>query len=84
MTDAEVASIEEENRIVEKNYWLSVLYDDAVDAEIRKKYSVSQEFAILRQREEKPEEYEEYFNYCEACKLFVKSKISEYVVTNND
>ena len=34
----------------------------------------SQEFAILRQKDEKPEEYNAYYAYCEACKVFVKAK----------
>ena len=48
-------------------------YDELVDYEIRKKYSASQEFAILRQKDEKPEEYAEYYAYCEECKAYVKS-----------
>lgn len=56
-------------------YWQSVPYDEAVDGEIRKRYSVSQEFAILRQQAEKPEEYEAYYAYCEACKAYVKEKM---------
>ena len=47
-------------------------YDEAVDAEIRKRYSVSQEFAILRQRDEKPDEYAAYYAYCEECKARVR------------
>lgn len=84
MTPSEIAEMEAQASEQERQYWQSIPYDDAVDAEIRKRYSISQEFAVLRQKDEKPEEYNEYFNYCEACKLFVKSKISEYVVTNND
>ena len=34
----------------------------------------SQEFAILRQKDEKPEEYNAYYAYCEECKDFVKAK----------
>lgn len=49
-------------------------YDEAVDAEIRKRYSMSQEFAILRQRDEKPEEYAAYYAYCEECKNTVKAR----------
>lgn len=59
---------------VDKLYWLTIPYDDAVDAEIRKRYTVSQEFAILRQRDEKPEEYAAYYAYCEECKVYVKEK----------
>lgn len=74
MTDEEIKAIEEQNDLQEKEYWTNVDYDEAVNNEIRKKYSVSQEFAILRQKEEKQEEYEEYYNYCEECKAYVKSK----------
>lgn len=52
-------------------------YDEAVDAEIRKRYSVSQEFAILRQKDAKPEEYAEYYAYCEECKAIVKKNMEE-------
>lgn len=58
----------------EAEYWASIPYDEAVNEKIRERYSVSQEFAILRQKDEKPDEYAEYFAYCEECKAFVKSK----------
>lgn len=51
----------------------SIPYDDAVNAEIRKRYTESQEFSVLRQRDEKPEEYAAYYNYCEECKAYVKA-----------
>lgn len=70
MTPEEVSAAE----AAERKYWQSVSYDEAVDAEIRKRYSVSQEFAILRQKDEKPDEYAEYFAYCEECKAYVKNK----------
>lgn len=37
-------------------------------AEIRKRYTISDELAILRQRETKPQEFEEYNTYVEQCK----------------
>lgn len=61
----------------ERQYWKNTPYDEAVNAEIRKKYSISQEFAVLRQEKEKPEEYAAYFAYCEACKAYVKQKKEE-------
>lgn len=54
--------------------WANIPYDEAVNAEIRKRYTESAEFAILRQKDEKPEEYAEYYSYCEECKALVKSK----------
>lgn len=78
MTPSEIVSMEAERAQIERDYWTNVSYDDAVDAEIRKKYSISQEFAILRQRDEKPEEYAAYYAYCEECKAFVKAKKPKY------
>lgn len=66
--------VEDTTTDMDRLYWLSVPYDEAVDAEIRKRYTVSQEFAILRQRDEKPDEYAAYFIYCEECKAYVKAK----------
>ena len=77
MTSEEITSMEAEKVKTERNYWQFIGYNEAVDAEIRKRYSASQEFAVLRQKDEKPEEYNEYFNYCEACKSFVRSKFIE-------
>lgn len=47
-------------------------YDTEVNRLIRQKYTASQELAILRQRDEKPEEFAEYNEYCEWCKSEIK------------
>ena len=75
-TEEEVLAREKAEADAEATYWANVSYDEAVDIEIRKKYTVSQEFAILRQKDEKPEEYAAYYTYCEECKAYVKSKKS--------
>lgn len=62
----------EEPVINEKEYWANISYDEAVNSKIRERYTESQEFAILRQKDEKPEEYAIYYSYCEDCKAFVK------------
>lgn len=74
MTPAEIAEMEAQAAETEHQYWQTTPYDEAVDAEIRKRYTVSQEFAILRQKDEKLVEYAEYYIYCEQCKEYVKSK----------
>jgi hypothetical protein len=66
----------------EKKYWQNVDYGEAINSEIRKKYTESEEFAILRQKEEKPQEYIEYYEYCERCKAFVKKQIEKYANNN--
>lgn len=49
-------------------------YESEVNERIREKYTLSQELAILRQRDTKPEEYAEYNAYCEQCKAQAKIK----------
>lgn len=74
MTPEEIAQAQAQFEQAEKEHWQNVDYGEAINAEIRKKYTDSEEFAILRQKEEKPEEYAEYFAYCEQCKIFVKEQ----------
>ena len=50
-------------------------YENKIVALIRKKYNINQELAILRQRDAKPQEYQEYYNYVEQCKKQVKNGI---------
>jgi hypothetical protein len=47
-------------------------YEEKVVAYIRERYTIDQEFAILRQRDTKPEEFAEYDRYCEECKARAK------------
>lgn len=47
-------------------------YEERVVQAIRLRYSVDDELAILRQRDTKPEEFEVYNAYCEACKAEAK------------
>ena len=74
LTPSELAEMQRVQAEQEKAYWQNISYDEAVNAEIRKKYSESAEFAILRQKDEKPEEYAKYYSYCEECKAFVKAQ----------
>ena len=50
-------------------------YEERVEQLIRERYSLNQELAIQRQCETKPEEFEEYFAFCEKCKAKAKSEI---------
>ena len=50
-------------------------YENRVVELLRKKYSLNQELAILRQRNEKPEEYQAYHDYAEQCKATAKREI---------
>ena len=50
-------------------------YPNNVAKLIRQRYSLNDELAILRQRDEKPSEYQEYFAYCEECKSKAKQEL---------
>ena len=50
-------------------------YNAYVDELIRKRYSVSAELSILRQRDSKPEEFAEYNAYAEECKKRAKEEL---------
>ena len=73
MTSEEITEMQAAHEASERGHWQSFSYAEAVNAKIRERYTVSQEFAILRQRDEKPEEYAAYYAYCEECKEFVRS-----------
>ena len=50
-------------------------YEERVVELIRLRYDINSEFAILRQRDSKPEEFAEYNAYCEECKLQAKEEV---------
>ena len=54
----------------------TIEYPQLVENKIRKKYSVSAELAILRQRNSKPEEFAEYNAFCELCKAEAKNQLN--------
>lgn len=54
-------------------------YGELVELLIRKKYTVGAELAILRQRDEKPEEFAEYNAYAEQCKVHAKAILGKQV-----
>ena len=51
-------------------------YSERVNALIRERYDESRELSILRQRDEKPTEFAEYYAYCEDCKNRAKAELS--------
>ena len=53
-------------------------YGDLVESLIRRKYSLSEELAILRQRDSKPDEFAEYNAYAEQCKAKAKNILGGY------
>lgn len=67
---------EAEKKLAEKNGTTSDVYGQEVNRLIRERYkTVADELAILRQRDEKPEEYAEYTAFCEECKAKAKQDL---------
>lgn len=56
---------------------LETQYKERIIELIREKYSGDDEFAILRQRDTKPEEFNEYNEYVEECKRIAYNEIYE-------
>lgn len=83
MTPEETARLATETARATQIYWQTASYNEAVNTEIRKRYTVSEEFAVLRQREEKPAEYADYFAYCEQCKAYVRDQKARYAKEEN-
>ena len=51
-------------------------YENAIETLIRQRYTIGNELAIIRQRDEKPEEFAAYTAYVEECKAAVKAEAS--------
>lgn len=52
-------------------------YEERIVSRIREKYSIDDELAILRQRDTKPQEFEEYNSFAEQVKQEEKQKGQE-------
>ena len=68
------AKLARKNKEVDAESW-EHLYETEIIRKIRKRYTVNQELAILRQRDTKPQEFAEYNAYVEKCKAEVKKSL---------
>ena len=64
-----------ERTLAQKNGTLDALYAARVHALMRTRYRLSAELAILRQRDEKPEEFAAYHDFAESCKRTARAEI---------
>lgn len=62
-----------EIRLAQRNGKTNELYGRLVNSLIRERYTAWDELSILRQRDEKPEEWAAYNSYCEECKENAKN-----------
>ena len=61
--------------LAEKHGTLEYFKSLAIENRIRERYSISDELAILRQRDTKPEEFAEYNAFAEQAKAEVNAEI---------
>ena len=61
-------------REVDPKAW-NALYENLIVKKIRERYSINEELAILRQRDDKPSEFAEYHDYVEVCKAVAKAEL---------
>lgn len=54
----------------------SIMYEGLVVSKIRQRYSLDQELALLRQRDSKYTEFNDYNEYVEKCKAEAKKEVS--------
>lgn len=64
-------------RLPETEKLASSTYEELVEQLIRKRYSVSAELAILRQKDMKYAEFCEYNEYAEQCKMEAKKILAK-------
>lgn len=50
-------------------------FDEYLIRKIRERYTINDELAILRQRDSKPAEFDEYNAYVEKCKAELKAEL---------
>lgn len=63
----EVVALPEPEPVAEKT--AMERYPDLVVELIRERYTINDELAMLRQRDSKPDEWLQYNDYCESCKI---------------
>lgn len=66
---------ETKKKLATLNGTLDDLYEEEIVTRIRKRYSPNAETALSRQRDTKPEEWAEYYAYCEQCKAEAKAAV---------
>lgn len=70
--------------LAERDGKLEQVKSRAIEERIREKYSVSDEFALHRQRDRKPEEFAEYDAFVEQVKAEVNAEIERQREANKN
>ncbi len=64
-----------EIELAKKNGTIDRIKSILVDEKISERYSIGEQIALLRQRDEKSEEFAAFYAYAEACKAVVQAYI---------
>lgn len=64
-----------EIELARRNGTLERIKDRLIDEKINERYSYGDQIALLRQRDEKPEEYEAFYRFAEQCKADVREEL---------
>ena len=75
--DSNCVNVVKTDTTIEYDRWYNISYEALVSKLIHKSYSIDSELAILRQKDEKPEEYQTYYNFAESCKEQARTYIAE-------
>lgn len=71
------ATEEEIKQMTPINAYEGLSYPEIVVMFIREKYTLDDEIALHRQRDTKPDEYNEYYAFCEECKARAREILGE-------
>lgn len=75
--DSRCKNVVKTETTIEYDRWLNTSYEALVSKLIRANYSLDDELAILRQKEEKAEEYQTYYQFAESCKSQARTYVAE-------
>lgn len=79
-----VDAVPDYEEVTQKPAYTKAEYDARVNDLIRQRYSESEEFAILRQRDIKPAEYSAYYAHCEECKELARVELTKESQTKQE
>ena len=69
--------VEKNDKTITLTRYSDKTYEEIVEDMVKTKYSLAQEVAILRQKDTKPTEYQEYYKFVEECKTEAKLFVAE-------
>ena len=67
-------SLFQKNAEVDQTSLIEV-YEGKVEAMIRQRYTLGRELSILRKKDINPDEFREYYEFVEMCKIEVKAQL---------